>query len=129
MDLYGGIFFRWLHLTAVAIVVGGFFLVRFGGEGAMPHPRRYRSCILLAVTALLVSGLYNFFTKGTFPAGYHMWLGIKILLALHVIGVAFIATKENLDERRRARLASGIVYSGLAIYAISSYLRWLSLHP
>ena len=125
MDEIAGIFFRWLHMTAVGIVVGGFFLVRLGAGQA----RRYRPWMLAAVAALLVSGLYNLLTKDVFPPGYHMWFGIKALLALHIVAVAFIATKDSLDESRRSRLASGIVISGVSIYAISSYLRWLSLHP
>jgi hypothetical protein len=129
MDTLLGVLFRWLHLTSVAIVLGGFFYVRFGAGGLMPRPKRFRTWMIAAVVGLLVSGLYNFLTKGAFPPGYHMWFGIKALLALHVIAVAIIATKDDLTEARRARMSSGLVYSGLAIFAISSYLRWISLHP
>jgi uncharacterized membrane protein SirB2 len=129
MDPILGITMRWLHTTSVAIVLGGFFFIWFGARGAMPHPRRFRSAVIVAITVLLGSGLYNLLTKTSLPPGYHMWFGMKALLVLHVIAVAIIATNEGLTEARRARLAAGIVFSGVAIFAISSYLRWITLHP
>jgi hypothetical protein len=129
MDPVLGITMRWLHTTSVAIVLGGFFFLWFAAGGVLPHARRFRTLIILAIALLLGSGLYNLLTKTSLPPGYHMWFGIKALLALHVIAVAIIATKEGLVEARRARLAVGIVASGLVIFAISSYLRWITLHP
>lgn len=129
MDTLLGVLFRWMHISSVAIVFGGFFYLKFGASGSMPQPKRVRTVMIAAVLGLLVSGLYNFMTKGAFPPGYHMWFGIKMLLALHVMAVAILAAKDNLTDARRARMASGLVYSALAIFAISSYLRWISLHP
>jgi hypothetical protein len=129
MDRLLGVLFRWLHVSSVALLVGGFFYLRVGAAGVLASPKRYRMWMISAVVLLIGSGLYNLLTKASPPPGYHMWFGIKMLLALHVMAVAILATKENLPEARRARMASGIVYSGLAIFAISSYLRWISLHP
>ena len=129
MDPILGITMRWLHTTSVAIVLGGFFFLWFGAGGVLPYARRFRAAIMVAITVLVGSGLYNLLTKTPLPPGYHMWFGIKALLALHVIAVAIIATKEGLVEARRARLSAGIVCSGLVIFAISSYLRWITLHP
>jgi hypothetical protein len=129
MDPILGILMRWLHTTSVAIVLGGFFFVWFGARGAMPNARRFRTAVIVAIAVLLGSGLYNLLTKDLLPAGYHMWFGIKALLALHVIAVAIIATQEGLTEAKRARLSAGLVISGLVIFAISSYLRWITLHP
>jgi hypothetical protein len=80
--------------------------------------------------ALLGSGLYNFFTKPSYPPAYHMWFGIKMLLVLHVFGVGFLlgmppGSPEK--EARRPRLMTGVVISGFCIILISGYLRWISL--
>ncbi len=80
-----------------------------------------------AMAGIVGSGLYNFFTKAAYPPGYHMWFGIKILLALHVFAVLMLLTKSSGEERKRARWMTGVVISSLIILAISSWLRWISL--
>ena len=50
---------------------------------------------------------------------YHIVLGVKLLLALHV----FAATVALCMPARRPRKMAGIAVSGLLIIAISAYLR------
>jgi hypothetical protein len=52
---------------------------------------------------------------------YHILLGVKLLLVMHVFAVAFLVTQPK--NPRRARLMAGTVVSGLIIIAISAYLR------
>jgi hypothetical protein len=71
------------------------------------------------------SGLYNLLAKTSLPQGYHMWFGVKMLLALHVLAVGVVMALPSGDGARRFRLARGVVYSGLAILLVSAWLRWL----
>lgn len=122
-----GVFIRWIHISSVVVLIGGFTYARLV-VGRLDD--RFRPYILGAIVALLGSGLYNFFTKPSYPPTYHMWFGIKMLLVLHVFGVGFLlamppASPEK--EARRPRLMTGVVISGFCIILISAYLRWISL--
>jgi hypothetical protein len=59
-------------------------------------------------------------SKTTIPHNYHLWLGIKVLLALHVFAATIV-------YRGKKRSLTGIVIAGGLILAISEYLRWISL--
>ena len=107
---------RWLHLASVIVLIGGIFYARFVGE----LDTRFKPMAYTAIGGILASGLYNFLSKTSYPEHYHMWFGIKVLLALHV----FAATILYRGGKRRA--LTGIVISGAAIVAISAYLRWIS---
>jgi hypothetical protein len=50
-----------------------------------------------------------------------MLLGIKLLLVMHVFAVAILISRPH--NPRRARMMAGAAISGLAIIAISAYLR------
>lgn len=133
-----GVLLRWVHITSVVILIGGIAYARWalapaaaaagdkriGAETAA----RYRGWILTALIGILGSGLYNFLTKEVYPPGYHMWFGIKILLVLHIFAVAFLLAKPGATDEKRARWMSGVIVSGFLVIAISSWLRWLSLH-
>lgn len=135
-----GILMRWVHIASVIVLLGGAAYARFVLAPALAHagPRsplggelaaRFRVFIFTAIGALLISGLYNFLTKSSYPPRYHMWFGIKVLLALHVFAVALLYGTKPVEEAKRTRWLSGIVISGAAIVAISAYLRWISLSP
>src|SRR5262249_41224175 len=125
---------RWLHLASMASLVGGFLYGRLAmtaGLGALaPDARKsldskaasaYRPIVLAAVIGLFVSGLYNLLTNPGHTPKYHMLFGVKLMLALHVFAVAFLIVKP--ENPRRARMMTGALISGLAILAISAYLR------
>jgi len=125
---------RWLHLASVATLIGGMIFGRFvmsaAADGLSPESRDslmdragalYRPLVFSAMAALLVSGCYNIFTNVGHTPLYHMLLGIKLLLVMHVFAVAILITRPH--NPRRARMMAGAAISGLAIIAISDYLR------
>ena len=117
MDAILPLAMRWLHLASVIVLVGGIFYARvvIGDMAAGFKPLAY-----VAIGGILVSGVYNFMSKARFPGDYHMWFGIKMLLALHVFAVVIL-------YRGKKRLLTGAVITGGLIVAISGYLRWISL--
>lgn len=118
-----GLLMRWIHITSVVILIGGILYARY----LCSYSPRFRSWVYIAIAGLLGSGFYNFFTKASYPPGYHMWFGIKMLLVLHVFATAVLVTIPTNDERKRAKRMTSIVASGLVIFLISAYLRWISL--
>ena len=137
-----GILMRWIHVVSIVTLLGAFIysrLVLFPSIGAISSsaggdlgPRlasAFRPYLLAAVVGILVSGVYNYLTKTSYPSGYHMWMGIKLLLVLHVLSVAVLYALPGANNAKRSRWATGIVISGLCIILISGYLRWISLNP
>lgn len=137
-----GIAMRWLHIVSIVTILGGFVFVRFalypalneaaepGGSGIGPKiAAKFRAVLYTAVACALLSGFYNYLTKPSYPRGYHMWLGIKILFALHVFAASVLYALPGAADAKRSRWALGIVVSGAVIVLISAYLRWISLNP
>jgi putative copper export protein len=125
---------RWLHLTSMATLIGGMIFGRFvmtSSEDILAPDARerfgaraagaYRPLVLAAVTGLIISGTYNLLTNPGHTVKYHILLGVKLLLVLHVFAVAFLVTQPK--NPRRGRMMFGTVISGLIIIAISAYLR------
>jgi uncharacterized membrane protein len=128
---------RWIHLSSVATLIGGILYARFVmlpagqalssdadsklNEGAAT---RFRPVVFTAVAGLLISGIYNFLAKPGHSALYHAVFGVKILLVLHVISVAILATAPK--NPRRGRQLFGAAISGLTIILISAYLRGIN---
>ena len=125
---------RWLHITSVATLIGGSlyaWLVWTRSANALPSDVReslgestglyFRPLVISAITALVISGLYNLLTGPVRPKLYHILLGIKLLLALHVFTVAILATRKS--NPRRRRMMAGTAISGMIIVLISAYLR------
>lgn len=109
---------RFLHVASVIVLLGGIFYARFAvGELSS----RFKPVIYTVVVTILISGLYQFMTKASYPATYQMMFGIKVLLALHVFAAAVLYRKG------KERALTGVVISGGLIVAISSYLRYISL--
>jgi hypothetical protein len=71
--------------------------------------------------------MYNYATKGSYPPGYHMWMGIKLLLVLHIAASAILYAVRESGQAKRNRTALSIVISGLVVIGIADYLRYLSL--
>ncbi len=131
---------RWMHIASMAFLVGGALYARFAlapameGMGESEKTKladrvsdRMRGPVIAVVVALVASGLFNLYRRsilpGGLPAGYHMWFGIKMLLALHVIAVSLLFGKVGVEPAKRTRQLTGVVISGLLILAISAYLR------
>jgi hypothetical protein len=131
---------RWIHITSVVALIGGFIFARYALAPALatvPEPERgslgnkivgnFRPLLYTVLVALIGSGLYNYLTKPSYPPHYHMWIGIKFLFALHIFAVSVLYTIPHAEQVKRNRWLSGMIWSGLIIFAISAYLRWLSL--
>jgi len=74
-----------------------------------------------AVAGLLVSGIYNILSNPGHTVKYHIFLGVKLLLVMHVFAAAWLIVQPG--NKRRARQMLGAMLSGLCIIAISAYLR------
>ena len=125
---------RWLHISSMATLIGGMIFGRFvmteAAEGLSPDSREsfldraavlYRPLVFAAMAGLVLSGCYNILTNLGHTPLYHMLLGIKLLLVMHVFAVAILIARPH--NPRRGRMMAGAAMSGLAIIAISAYLR------
>jgi len=139
------IIFRWLHIAAAAIAVGGFVYARFvvfpalrllGEEGraalSAEFSQRLRPLALTAIAMLFLSGAYNLYRilgDSVVDPAYHMIFGLKFLLAFHVFAMMFVLSMppsgDSARDARRPRLMLGAVISGLIVFALGAYLRTL----
>ena len=80
---------------------------------------------LLAGMALLslITGAHKFGVgmKDAFP-GWHMWVGIKVLLALHVVAMAFLLARGAGEAGKRERWRKGAIVSALLTGVIGLYV-------
>ena len=137
-----GVCMRWIHVTSVVTLIGSFIYARYIvapalatlGEPAREAFQRnvlerFRPLLYTLILTILGSGVYNYLTKSSYPPSYHIWIGIKFLFVLHIFAVTILYTLPGADEAKRMRWLTGMVYSALVIFAISAWLRWISLSP
>jgi hypothetical protein len=117
---------RWTHITSVVILIGSAYYVHRTGSAFAPG---FRTTVYAGVAAVFLSGLYNFLTKASYPPHYHMWFGIKFLLALHVLSALVLAARRAVPSEKLQRSLRILLISATAIIVISNYLRWISLSP
>jgi len=128
------VFMRWLHISSVVTLIGGMIFGRLvmtpaaaglSGETRTALGERaavsFRPLVGAAITGLLISGIYNIFSNPGHTVKYHILLGVKLLLAMHVFAAAWLIVQPN--NPRRARQMLGALISGLCIILISAYLR------
>ena len=83
---------------------------------------RLRAVSVAAALLLLATGVYNFATRmQNPPPGWHMWIGIKTLLALHVIAVVLLMarggqTPEKSARNRKVALITGGIAMAIGLY-------------
>ncbi len=129
---------RWIHVASVVTLIGGFIYSRFVLAPALASvpqsdavgaaaARAFRGLLYTVLLTVIGSGIYNYATKASYPPGYHMWIGIKLLLVLHIAASAIIYAERKSDQAKRNRTALSIAISGLVVILISNYLRYLSL--
>ena len=129
---------RWAHIASMSFLAGGALFARLAWMPAvdgLPETERtklgdrvanaLRSWVFAVIAILILSGLYNFFRKTSYPAGYHMWFGIKMLLVLHILAVYILLVKTGVPHEKRKRWVSGISLSALIVIALSAVLRFL----
>ncbi len=119
-----GLCMRWLHITSVVLLIGAVYYALRTTRAIAPA---YASTLYAGIAGVLISGLYNFFTKPSYPPHYHMWFGIKVLLALHILAALVVVARRAKRTSEQVRTLRGIMFSAAAVIAISAYLRWISL--
>jgi hypothetical protein len=125
---------RWLHISAATLLVGGLLygrlVLKATSESLSPDVVEklsdsaaavFRPRVIACVLALLLSGVYNILITPGHTTRYHIWLGIKLLLALHVFAAGLLATRPG--NPRRARMMAGAGLSGLIVILIANYLK------
>ena len=125
---------RWIHISSMATLIGGILygrLVLIPASNALAPDARdalgekaaalFRPIVFTVVSGLVVSGIYNILSNPGHTPRYHMLLGVKLLLVLHVFAAAFLVVRPH--NPRRASLLTGILISGLTIIVISAWLR------
>ena len=124
---------RWLHIASAACLTGGMiygWIVAGAAAVLSPEARAelgertaaaYRPLVMLSISFLLISGVYNLLSNPGHSLRYYLVLCIKLLLAAHVFAVAVLATQPG--NRRRARLMAGGAISALIVIGIAAYLR------
>lgn len=130
---------RWAHIASAVVLVGGVIYARvveapvlgqYEGSERFAHFERlavrYRPLVLAAIAGLIISGLYNLLIHRGHTRYYHMWLGLKILLALHVFALALLAARSGAtpeQEARRLRRMTGAIICGVIVILIAAFLR------
>ncbi len=114
-----------IHILMAMLIAGGGLAALFsGGTTVSVLPRR---SAMIGIVLLTLTGINNFTARlGTgVPKGYHMWFGIKFLLALHILAITFVVSGPNQTPEKRARLLKGVGISAIAVVLISVYLNYL----
>ena len=114
-----------IHIIMAMLIAGGGLAALFsGGATISVLPRR---SAMIGIVILTLTGINNFTARLAtgFPKGYHMWFGIKVLLALHILTITFIVSGPNHTPEKRARLLKGVGISAIAVVLISVYLNYL----
>ncbi|HME06292.1 MAG TPA: hypothetical protein VKG25_04545 [Bryobacteraceae bacterium] len=134
-----GILMRWIHIASVTSLLGSLVYARyilFPALAVLPDASRadlekrvrsrFRPLAYLLILTTLGSGLYNYLNKPPVPSVYHMIIGMKFLLVLHIFAVTLLYTARGADEAKQKRWLGGMVISGLVIVALSAGLRFIS---
>jgi len=113
---------RAVPIFSVITLLGGIVFAR-----ATKAPlERFAPYLQWSSILIILSGVYNLVTKQNIPPRYHIWFGLKMLLALHVLGVSFVLAKASVGEEKKMRLMSGVIITGVLIVVLSAYLRFLA---
>lgn len=133
-----GILMRWTHITSITFLAGSALYSRlavYPALQALSNPEQKKTAdrlagllrpwVVIAVVLAFGSGIYNLLHKVSTPQGYHMWFGIKFLLALHIAAISLIMGRPGVDLAKRMRQVTGSAVTILLVIAISAYLRAL----
>jgi hypothetical protein len=127
----------WLHIAAAAVLVGGALYGRLAIQAASatltPEEAAkvddrvaagFRGLAVGAIILLLITGAFNYLQTGSHSVRYHILLGVKLLLALHVFASVLLALRP--ENPRRGRQLTGAAISGVAVILIAVYLSQLA---
>jgi hypothetical protein len=119
-----GIAVRAIHIVSVVVLIGAAVYASHTRSLLLPA---FRPHIYGAMALLVISGFYQFLTMSSYPKGYHMWFGIKMLFVLHILAVYLLIALGRGDESKQRRWLGGIAFSGMAAILIAAVLRSLSV--
>lgn len=124
MEIFLELLMRWLHIFVGMVMVGG---VVGGAYLGLPVVAPVaRSAVFSGIVAIFISGFYSLTRlMGTAPKGWHMWFGIKFLLALHVFAMIFLLTKVDAPFEKRKRWQMLGLIGAAGVVAAGAYLRHL----
>ena len=100
------------------LLLGAFLLVAL----VMNKIKAWRLGVLGAALVLAITGVFNFMSRMTgAPAGWHAFIGIKLLLALHVIAMCVLIARGTAGPEKEARWRKGALISCALVVAIGLY--------
>jgi uncharacterized membrane protein len=130
----------WLHISCVVLLIGGALYGRMAlraAASALPPESagkfseaaagRYRGWVIVTIVLLLFTGIYNYARTAPHSTLYHILLGIKLLLVLHIFASTLLATRPN--NPRRQRQLGGAGLSGLLVILIAVYMSQVATVP
>jgi uncharacterized membrane protein len=136
-----GVLMRWLHISSVITIVGGFIYARFAFAPALASlpaaeasafSKRvvglFRPILYISLGVVLISGLYNYLMKPFYPPHYHAVIGVKFLFVLHLFAASVLYTIPSANDAKPIRRLNWLIISGLLIVALSAVLRWMTLN-
>jgi hypothetical protein len=83
--------------------------------------KQLRGLAVSASILLLLTGAHNFMTRmAGAPKGWHAFIGIKMLLALHVIAIVFLMAR-GASPDKEARWRKSILITGTLVMLIGLY--------
>ena len=84
--------------------------------------RQFRAVAAGAAVLAALTGAFNFMTRmKDAPAGWHAFIGIKLLLALHVIAMVFLLARGADSPEKEARWRKGAIVSAVLVTLIGLY--------
>ena len=113
---------RALHIVSVVVLIGA---AVYATQTRSVLLDSFRAQIYGGMALLVGTGFYQFLTRTSYPKGYHMWFGIKMLFVLHILAVYLLIALKRGDESKQRRWLSGIAFSGMAAIVIAAVLRSL----
>lgn len=124
MEISVDLLLRWAHLFPAIVLVGGAVGGAYLGQPvASPLAR---GAVIGGIVAMLASGLFTMMRMiSTVPKGWHMWFGIKFLLALHVFAMIFLMTKPDATPEKRAKWQKSALIGTALVVFVAEYLRSL----
>jgi len=115
---------RFAHLFTAIVLVGGAVGGAFLGQPSVSPFAR--NAVFGGIAILVTSGLIQMMNLiSNVPKGWHMWFGIKFLLALHVFAMIFLMTKPDATPEKRKRWQLSALIGTAAVVAAGIYLRSL----